>query len=147
MKQKPIAFEKLPVGACFAYEATTKQATRRKAGERHTAFVPNGKKPFRVDDVEQPVYVRPCPASFAGAGGRYVVSGPPGWRRSLHASKQAALEQAKACSKKHPNAVCKVAEGLPGLQKTVAECNRNECWLVDGALGKRRRRRRRKARK
>lgn len=76
-----------------------------------------------------------------GSSDRYVVSGPATWRRSVHTSKSAALDQAKACSKKHPNAICKVTEGLPGLQRTVAECNRSECYNVSGGVGKRRRRR------
>lgn len=81
------------------------------------------------------------PAHLRGTDDRYVVSGPATWRRSLHSSKSAAIEQAKACSKKHPNAVCKVTQGLPGLQRVVAECNRSECWNADGGVGKRRRRR------
>ncbi len=79
--------------------------------------------------------------SLRGSEDRYVVSGPATWRRSLHTSKSAAVDQAKACSKKHPNAVYKVTQGLPGLQRTVAECNRSECWSADGGVGKRRRRR------
>jgi len=83
--------------------------------------------------------------TLRGSSDRFVVSGPATWRRSVHTTKSAALDQAKACSKKHPNAVCRVTEGLPGLQRTVAECNRSECYAVGGGVG--RRRRRRKARR
>ncbi len=82
--------------------------------------------------------------SLRGSEDRYVVSGPATWRRSLHTTKNAAIDQAKACSKKHPNAVCKVTQGLPGLQRTVAECNRSECWQAGGSMGKRRRRKARR---
>lgn len=75
-----------------------------------------------------------------GASDRYVVSGPTRWKRSFHTSFDAALKAGHTCSKQFPNAVCKVEHGLPGLQKTVAECNRNECWKVSSAMGKRRRR-------
>jgi len=76
-----------------------------------------------------------------GSSDRFVVSGPATWRRSVHTTKSAAVDQAKACSKRHPNAICKVTEGLPGMQRTIAECNRSECYAVSGGMGKRRRRR------
>jgi hypothetical protein len=75
-----------------------------------------------------------------GSAERYVVSGPARWPRSFHTSKTAALDAGHACSKKFPDAICKVTYGLPGMQKTVAECNRNECWAVSGSVGRRRRR-------
>jgi hypothetical protein len=72
---------------------------------------------------------------FGSADDRYVVSGPARWPRSFHTSKTAALAAGHACSAKFPDAICKVAYGLPGMQKTVAECNRNECWNVGGGVG------------
>lgn len=81
---------------------------------------------------------------FLGSSERYVVSGPARWKRSLHASYDAAIKAGHACSKQFPNAVCRVEHGLPGLQRTVAECNRNECYKVSD-MG--RRKRRRKARR
>ncbi len=78
--------------------------------------------------------------SLRGTDDRYVVSGPAHWRRSQHTTKSAAIDRAKECSKKHPNAICKVTQGLPGMQTTVAECNRSECWQAGGGVGKRRRR-------
>jgi hypothetical protein len=59
-----VAFEDLPVGSCFAYEADTRQATRRKVDERRTIVIPGGKRPFHVDDVETRVHLKPCPVSF-----------------------------------------------------------------------------------
>ena len=79
------------------------------------------------------------------ASDRYVVAGPTRWRRTFHSSIDAALTSAKRCSKQFPNAVCTVNEGLPGLQRVVAECNRDECWRASSAMG--RRRKRRKARR
>lgn len=61
---KRIMFEELPVGACFAFEASTKQATRCKVGERHTVTIPGGKRPLRVDDIEMHVHAKACPVSF-----------------------------------------------------------------------------------
>ncbi len=82
------------------------------------------------------------PAHLRGADGdRFVVSCPTTWPRSFHKNKSDAMAKAQACSKKHPNAICKVTQGLPGMQKTIAECNRNECWNASGGVGKRRRRR------
>jgi len=79
-----------------------------------------------------------------GSSARYVVSGPARYRRSLHTSYEAAMKAGHACSKQFPNAVCRVEEGLPGLQRTVAECNRNECYQVGGGgVGRRRRKARR----
>lgn len=57
-------FADLPVGACFAFEAATKQATRRKVDESHTVTIPGGRRPMRVDDVETHVFVKACPVSF-----------------------------------------------------------------------------------
>jgi hypothetical protein len=57
-------FEELPVGSCFAFDASTKQATRRKVDERHTITIPGGKRPLRVDDVEMRVHTKACPVSF-----------------------------------------------------------------------------------
>jgi hypothetical protein len=71
-----------------------------------------------------------------GSADRYVVSGPARWPRSFHTSKTAALAAGHACSTKFPNAICKVTYGLPGMQKTVAECNRSECWNVSGGVGR-----------
>jgi len=71
-----------------------------------------------------------------GSSDRFVVSGPAHWKRSFHNSESAALAAGHKCSKQFPNAICKVTHGLPGMQKVVAECNRNECWST-GGLGKR----------
>jgi hypothetical protein len=78
--------------------------------------------------------------SSFGNSERYVVSGPAYWKRSFHTTENAALAAGHQCSKQFPNAVCKVTHGLPGMQKTIAECNRNECYRVAG-LGKRKRKR------
>lgn len=63
---KKTTFERLPVGACFAYEAATKHATRRKVDESHTMLVPStaSKRTYRVDDVEARVFEKACPVSF-----------------------------------------------------------------------------------
>lgn len=71
---------------------------------------------------------------------RYIVSGPARWKRSFHTSHAAAMKAGHKCSQQFPNAICKVEVGLPGLQRVVAECNRNDCWQVNG-FGKRKRRR------
>jgi len=75
---------------------------------------------------------------------RYIVSGPTRWKRSFHTSIDAALTSAKRCSKQFPNAVCAVTEGLPGLQRVVAECNRDECWRAANLSARRRRRKARR---
>jgi hypothetical protein len=106
------------------------KATVKKSGSGYKVCYTQGKK--RRGNV---------PAHLRGSDDRFVVSGPPGWPRSLHASESAALTAGHKCSTKFPNAVCKVTKGLPGMQKTVAECNRNECWKTGGGVGKRRRRR------
>lgn len=77
-----------------------------------------------------------------GSSERYIVSGPARWKRSFHTSYDAAMKAGRKCSEQFPNAVCRVEHGLPGLQKTVAECNRNDCWKVNNGVGRRRRRRR-----
>lgn len=59
-----LAFEKLPVGACFAFDASSRQATRRKVDASHTVIIPGGKRPLRVDDVDTRVYTKACPVSF-----------------------------------------------------------------------------------
>jgi hypothetical protein len=82
--------------------------------------------------------------SLGSSSGRFVVSGPSGYRRSLHKSYSAAMDAGHACSRQFPNAVCRVEEGLPGMQRTIAECNRNECYNVGGGVGRRRRRRKAK---
>ncbi len=85
-------------------------------------------------------YKRPRTGRMLGAGTEhYVVSGPQRWKRSVHTSKTAALKSARTCARQFPNAVCKVTEGLPGMQRLVAECNRDDCDMVSG-FGKRRRR-------
>jgi acetone carboxylase gamma subunit len=61
---KPVTFERLPVGACFAFDAGTKQATRRKVDARHTLTIPGGKRPLIVDDVDVRVHTKACPVSF-----------------------------------------------------------------------------------
>lgn len=81
--------------------------------------------------------------SAFGSSDRFVVSGPAHYKRSYHTSESAALAAGHKCSKQFPNAICKVTHGLPGMQKTIAECNRNECWRT-GSLGKRRRRKARR---
>jgi len=57
-------FEELPVGACFAFDPSSKHATRRKVDERRTMVIPGGKRPFLVDDVETRVHLKNCPVSF-----------------------------------------------------------------------------------
>lgn len=76
-----------------------------------------------------------------GSSERYIVSGPDRYRRSFHKSYDAAMKAGHACSRQFPNAVCRVEEGLPGMQRVVAECNRNECYAAGGGVGRRRRRR------
>lgn len=83
-------------------------------------------------------------AEQLGSSDRFVVRGPASWPSSFHTAKRDAIAKAQACSKKHPNAICKVTQGLPGMQKTIAECNRNECWTVSGSVGKRRRKKARR---
>lgn len=61
---KPTTFEALSVGACFTFDASTKQATRRKVDERHTIAIPGGKRPLRVEDIETRVHEKSCPVSF-----------------------------------------------------------------------------------
>jgi hypothetical protein len=61
---KRVEFADLPVGSCFAYDASSKHATRRKVDERHTVVIPGSKKPFRVDDVETRVFTKACPVNF-----------------------------------------------------------------------------------
>lgn len=78
-----------------------------------------------------------------GSTERYTVVGPPRWKRGHYTSKSAALKAGHACSTQFPNAVCRVEYGLPGMQQTIAECNRNECYTV-GGMGKRRRRKARR---
>jgi hypothetical protein len=68
-------FEDLPVGACFAFDAGAKRATRRKVDVRHTVTIPGGKRPMPVHDVEVPVTPTTCPASF-------------GWRRRRRHQKE-----------------------------------------------------------
>lgn len=59
-----VPFEDLPVGACFAFEASAKQATRRKVDERRTIIIPGGKRPLIMDDLETRVRAMACPVSF-----------------------------------------------------------------------------------
>lgn len=61
---KRIEFAELPVGACFAYDASSAKATRRKVDDRHTVVIPGSKKSFRVDDVETRVFTKACPVNF-----------------------------------------------------------------------------------
>lgn len=82
--------------------------------------------------------------SSIGSSDRFVVSGPPRWRRSVHTSYNAAIQSGHKCSRDFPNAVCRVEQGLPGMQRTVAECNRNECYQLGGGVGRRRRRKARR---
>jgi len=58
------SFDDLPVGACFAFEAGTKHATRRKVDARHTIPIPGGKRPLIMDDLDTIVHARACPVSF-----------------------------------------------------------------------------------
>lgn len=83
------------------------------------------------------------PKHLRGASERYTVVGPPRWRRGHYTSKSAAMKAGHDCSTQFPNAICRVEEGLPGMQRTIAECNRNECYNVSG-MGKRRRRKARR---
>jgi hypothetical protein len=76
---------------------------------------------------------------------RFVVGGPPRWRRTFHTSSAAAVESAQRCSRQFPNAVCTISEGLPGLQRVVAECNRDECYRVASLNARRRRKKAKKA--
>jgi hypothetical protein len=59
-----MTFEDLPVGACFAFEAATKHATRRKFDERHTITIPGGKRPLIMHDLDTLVVSKSCPTSF-----------------------------------------------------------------------------------
>lgn len=61
---KRVTFEDLAVGACFAFDAGSKQPTRRKVDERSTIVIPGGKRPLRVDDVEMRVHEKACPINF-----------------------------------------------------------------------------------
>jgi hypothetical protein len=61
---KRTLFENLAVGSCYAHESSTRHATRRKIDARHTITLPDGRRTFRVEDIETPVYVRPCAVSF-----------------------------------------------------------------------------------
>jgi hypothetical protein len=76
-----------------------------------------------------------------GASERYTVSGPPRWKRSFHTSYDAAVKAGHACSRQFPTEVCRVETGLPGLQRTLTACYRNECERV-ADFGKRKRKRR-----
>lgn len=57
-------FEQLPVGACFAFDAASKQATRRKVDAHRTIVIPGGKRPFYMDDIETRVHTHACPVNF-----------------------------------------------------------------------------------
>lgn len=59
-----LPFEELPVGSCFAFDPNSKQATRRKVGERQTVTIPGGKRPMRIENVEALVTTRACPTGF-----------------------------------------------------------------------------------
>lgn len=79
------------------------------------------------------------PAHLRGSTERYTVKGPAHWRRSYHTSMDAAIKAGHKCSTQFPNAICRVEAGLPGMQRTIAECNRNECYQVSSGVGKRKR--------
>ena len=57
-------FEELPVGTCFAFDPSSKHATRRKVDERRTITIPGGKRPMLIDDIEMRVHLKTCPVSF-----------------------------------------------------------------------------------
>jgi hypothetical protein len=57
-------FEDLSVGECFAFDASSRQATRRKVDARHTLTIPGGKRPLIVDDIDVRVHTKACPVSF-----------------------------------------------------------------------------------
>ena len=59
-----LTFEDLPIGACFAFETSTKVATRRKVDERHTLTIPGGKRPLVMHEIDTPVVSKSCPTSF-----------------------------------------------------------------------------------
>lgn len=59
-----LTFEDLPIGACFAHEAATPVATRRKVDTHHVVIIPGGKRPLVVHDLETPVVSKSCPTSF-----------------------------------------------------------------------------------
>ena len=112
-----------------------------KKGGGHRATVKKANGDYKVCYTMGTKRRGNVPAHLRGADDRYVVSGPAHWKRSFHTSESAAIAAGHKCSTQFPNAVCKVTKGLPGMQKTIAECNRNECWKLSGGVGKRRRRR------
>lgn len=57
-------FRQLPVGACFAFDAETITATRRKVGSTHTIVLPNGRRRMNVGDVDTRIHERACPVNF-----------------------------------------------------------------------------------
>ncbi len=61
---KRVEFADLPIGACFAYDADSVKATRRKVDARRTVVIPGSQKAFRVDDVETRVFTKACPVNF-----------------------------------------------------------------------------------
>jgi hypothetical protein len=57
-------FDELPVGACFAFDPTSKHATRRKVDARSSIIIPGGKRPLRVEDIDTRVHLKTCPMPF-----------------------------------------------------------------------------------
>lgn len=57
-------FRQLPVGACFAFDAETITATRRKIDSGHTVVLPNGRRRMNVGDVDTRIHERACPVNF-----------------------------------------------------------------------------------
>lgn len=59
-----ITFERLPVGACYAYESGTTRATRKKVDPKHVTIIPGGNRTYRVEDIEMRVHEKACPVNF-----------------------------------------------------------------------------------
>lgn len=57
-------FAQLPVGACFAFDAESSRATRRKVDSRHTVNLPGGRRRMNVGDIDTRIHERACPTNF-----------------------------------------------------------------------------------
>ena len=56
-------FDELPVGACFAFEKKTKHATRKKVDRQNAIMLPKS-RPYKLDDLDTPVFPKPCAVTF-----------------------------------------------------------------------------------
>jgi len=70
---------------------------------------------------------------------RYLVVGPRNRPRRLYSDFEDAIAFAKRCSREHPGAACRVAQGWPGMERVIIECVKKKCrQLKNGPLAGRR---------